>query len=129
MVATAVESRIESVRLHRTGAIVRRVGSLLLTTRCPRAASEREDRFVDLPLSLDDASVRLPANGAVMLSDVGVAIDAAENVATDKTPDERDIDRLKAREAELRATLQSIDAVHGMVGATSILRRPDGAEG
>ncbi|NUP06173.1 MAG: DUF4139 domain-containing protein [Polyangiaceae bacterium] len=125
MTPASLASRIDSVRLFRRGALVRRIA--------PIPTFEREVervRIVDLPLCLDDTTVRLESlHPSVSLFDVSVALDAAERVAADGSSDERELESKVREDATLRAKLAAIEAAIGAVEAMVVHGRPPGPEG
>src|SRR5688572_12775633 len=101
MTPANVESRIDAVRVFRSGALVRRVATL------PAIQGESGTiRIFDLPVALDDATVRLESSSpGVVLYDAAVALDAAVAVSTLGSTDEQRLAELATAEAKLRARL------------------------
>ncbi|MBL8744693.1 MAG: DUF4140 domain-containing protein, partial [Myxococcales bacterium] len=119
----SIESRIDSVRLHRTGAVVTRRASV------PAGATREEVRLSGLPLSLDDSTVRvLPAVG-VTLSQLRIGIDLVEPAAGGEPVDEQALRALERDEASLRAELAAIGRARMAIDKAALPRRPPRSDG
>ncbi|MBL9023817.1 MAG: mucoidy inhibitor MuiA family protein [Myxococcales bacterium] len=116
MQAAVLSSTIESVHVHRDGAIVTRV------IEAPALSEARTSRVIGLPILLDDASVRLSVEGSAVAIDLRVALEATS--VTDDEPDDRERARLAAEVARLENLLLHVDRLRAMVERTSVYRRP-----
>lgn len=116
MEASVLASKIESVHVHRDGAVVTRA------LEAPASAAPRVARVTGLPLLLDDASVRISVEGPAVAVDLRVALEAA-SLAED-APDERERVRLAGEVTRLENLLLHVDRVRAMVERTSVYRRP-----
>jgi len=116
MEAALLSSTIESVHVHRDGAIVTRAIAV------PAQAGVRVARVSGLPLLLDDATIRLSVHGPAVAVDLRVALESAS--VTDDHPDDQERLRLAAEVARLENVLTHVDRVRAMVERTSVYRRP-----
>lgn len=125
MTCRLIASSIDSVRCHRRGAVVRRLAQL------PDLApgSETRIRIADLPLSLDDGTVRLSASGPAVVFDTAIGLEAAERTSAQRSQEEQQLDRATAEEATLRADLTCVEEMLRLLQGVEVWRRPDGAEG
>ncbi|MBK6512601.1 MAG: DUF4139 domain-containing protein [Polyangiaceae bacterium] len=120
-----LESRVEKVRVFRSGALVRRVATIP-----PFSGATARVRFADLPVALDDASLRLETDSpATVLLDAAIGLDGAERTTTAESSDEREHDALRREEAALTAELTGIDAALIAIEQVHLPERPSGAEG
>lgn len=123
MATVPIPTRIDSVRFYRTGATVRRIAEV------PTAASGSRLSFGQLPLCLDDATVRLEATGGVVLADAAVALDVAPRAASEGTDDERIERKLTTKMDGLDARIGSIATALEALAALEPRPRPPGPEG
>lgn len=122
--AVLAHSTIDSVRLYRSGAVVRRKATLPTLE-----GTSARVRLVGLPLTLEDASVRVEASGPSVLYDLAVALDAVTAPPLEPEELERELEALTAREATLAASMRALGEVLGSLDAVGVLPRPDGKEG
>ncbi len=118
----ALATRIESVHVHRDGAVITRVGSL-----AGRAEGSRTVRVGGLPLLLDDGSVQLGVEGPAVAVDLRISLEAA--ALRGETPDEEALRAAELSLAKLEHALLHVDRVRAMVERASVYRRPPATEG
>ncbi|NUO52421.1 MAG: DUF4139 domain-containing protein [Polyangiaceae bacterium] len=116
MQVTELPSRIESVVVHRGGAVVTR------TLEAPASSSVRTIRVPGLPLLLDDSTVNISVGGGAVALDLRVALEASSVVP--EAPDDSQRLRFAADVTRLENLLVHVDRVRAMVERTSVYRRP-----
>lgn len=116
MAVTELPSRIESVVVHRGGAVVTRA------VEAPAASSVRTVRVSGLPLLLDDSTVNISVGGGAAALDLRIALESSSVVP--EAPDDRQRLRLAADVTRLENLLVHVDRVRAMVERTSVYRRP-----
>ncbi len=120
MEVTELRSRIESVVVHRGGAVVTR------TVEAPASASARTIRVSGLPILLDDSTVNISVGGGAVALDLRVALEASSVLP--EAPDDRQRLRLASDVTRLENLLVHVDRVRAMVERTSVYRRPQPAD-
>lgn len=120
-----VASTIDSVCCHRSGALVRRSARL----EALAAGSETKIRIVDLPLSLEDDSVRLRASGSAAVFDAAVGLEAAQQVSVERSREEQQLEQLAAEQTTLQARLESLEETLRLLDSVELRRRPKGPRG
>ncbi len=113
----SIESRIDSVRLYRTGAVVTRLASV------PSGAPSDEVRVAGLPLALEDSTLRIVPHGGASLSQVRLGIDVVEPPAGGEPIDEQAARALERDEASLRAELAVLGRARSVIDKLALPRR------
>jgi len=112
-----VESRIAEVTLYARGARVRRVTTIQLGSDAPRV------RIVGLPAAVIDDTVRIEAEGGVVVTSVHVGLDApaSEVAAGEDTPEVR---AGRQRVALAEAEVERLDAALAVQAAAPVALPP-----
>jgi len=119
--------RIDAVTVYRRGAEVRRVADLGALGTLPNAVT-----LGGLPLSLEDASVRVRiegADGAPVARDARVALDVVESTSAAPPPDERALREARLEEARLGAVIAQAQDDVARLSELSIEPRPRSKKG
>jgi len=123
-----LSSRIDSVTVYRQGALVCRTAIVLAAQPVPPQV-----KLVNLPLSLDDGSVRVRVEGEggelPVASDVRVALDLAVVDEALPPPDDAALKQARRAHAELRERLAHLRAQRGRYERLQVFERPPAKRG
>jgi len=118
-------SRISAVTVFASGALVARTADL--SALADRPAQVRIDQ---LPLCLDDASLRVRIDGgAAVACDVAVALAVPPRDDRLAPPDDAELQAARLAERRLTAQVEHCEQQFGELDALAIAERPAGAEG
>ena len=123
-----LSSRIDSVTVYRQGALISRTAIILAAQPVPTQV-----KLVNLPLSLDDASVRVRVEGEggelPVASDVRIALDLAVIDASKPPPDDEALKKARKDVAVISERLAHLRAQRKRLEKLQLFERPASKRG
>lgn len=123
-----LSSRIDTVMVYRQGALVSRTAIVLAAQQVPAQV-----KLVNLPLSLDDGSVRVRVEGEgadlPVASDVRVALDLAVTDETLPPPDDEALKKARREAAAIGERLAHLRAQRRRLEKLQVFERPANKRG
>lgn len=123
-----LSSRIDTVTVYRQGALISRTAIILAAQPVPAQV-----KLVNLPLSLDDASVRVRVEGEggelPVASDVRIALDLAVVDASKPPPDDEALKKARKDVAAISERLAHLRAQRKRLEKLQLFERPASKRG